>query len=172
MKTLKLLITEQCNLNCSYCCNKIKEVRKEFTFIKKQNFERFYLNMNWINQFKNIDITGGEPLLNIEYIKMICSKLAKTHNIYLYTNGLFLNIELINYLFLIGIKGIRIGIHNENKYLLKEESLYLYRYIQFICNEDLKEDNYIKGNSLATSNKFLFYKLNECKLNFTFIVLT
>jgi organic radical activating enzyme len=102
-KSLRLLITEECNLNCSYCCNKLPKCREKFDYkrLKEINF----------SQYDAVCITGGEPMLNpamLGYIKEMCNIDLKIP-IYLYTNGLLLSKQFPFKDF----TGITIGIHKE-----------------------------------------------------------
>ncbi|MFH2046138.1 MAG: 4Fe-4S cluster-binding domain-containing protein, partial [Pseudomonadota bacterium] len=53
MKKLRLLITEECNRNCSGCCNKDWDLQ---SLIVEQDYTKYDLIM----------LTGGEPMLNYE----------------------------------------------------------------------------------------------------------
>lgn len=77
--TLRLILFLECNMHCSYCCNEIPDISKQF--VKKQ-----FRDINF-NQYKNICITGGEPFLNKDLLYEVIDKLPEGKNLYIYTNG-------------------------------------------------------------------------------------
>jgi hypothetical protein len=102
-KSLRLIITELCNIECPYCCNKQELVRKHF--VEKQLEEVDF------TKYKNVCITGGEPLISPLYLKMILDLIPGWQNrLYLYTNGLLIS-EKTEHL-LLPFSGINIGVHD------------------------------------------------------------
>jgi|GEM_PF-1360463 len=98
MIIMSLALSEQCNLNCTYC-----NVDKYSS--KKVSAELF------LNEFKKkreehptelfqIDFYGGEPLLQWDLIKTIIEETKAEDNLqyFLPTNGLLLNDERVDYL--------------------------------------------------------------------------
>ncbi|KKN32346.1 hypothetical protein LCGC14_0814960 [marine sediment metagenome] len=82
----RVVLTDRCNLDCSFCCMKDKRIYYSFT----------NQTALWIAQqrYDEIAITGGEPLMELEkLVQFIC--LVKYFNpdakMYLYTNGMSLN---------------------------------------------------------------------------------
>ena len=68
-----------CNLNCAYCdTNHSKETSKEMTVKELANKLKE-------KTAKIVSLTGGEPLLNYQFIKELCTKYKA--NYYLETNG-------------------------------------------------------------------------------------
>jgi len=88
---LILYITNQCNLNCSYCfVDKSEEVMKIQTY--KKIFEEYKEKINSITFF------GGEPLLQFELIKQIIEYNEKNNYRYNYiinTNGINIDNNII-----------------------------------------------------------------------------
>lgn len=88
MEVKQIVLTEKCNLDCSYCYIQQKDnMMTQEVFLK--HFETF-------NKDYTIDLFGGEPLLNwnlIEFITNICltSSKARCMGINLYTNGLMID---------------------------------------------------------------------------------
>lgn len=81
MKKLNLLVTEQCNLKCSYCINKNK---------KNKPFDPKLLYRISPELYDLIVLCGGEPgLLNKEDLNLIKEKI-NYEKIKIFTNGLFL----------------------------------------------------------------------------------
>jgi molybdenum cofactor biosynthesis enzyme MoaA len=53
--TIRLILTLDCNLKCSYCCNKLESVYSRF--VKKSIDEIDF------SRYRNVCLTGGEPFL-------------------------------------------------------------------------------------------------------------
>lgn len=97
---LTLIVTQQCNLSCSYC-----PVMKKHGFMGEKIALKaidFYLDSSESLSGKNkIKLFGGEPLLNIPLLKKIISYIRKKDRsikIDLTTNGFFLDADLLNWL--------------------------------------------------------------------------
>ena len=88
---LVLYITNQCNLNCSYCfVEKNKKVMEMQTY--KNIFEEYK------EKIDNITFFGGEPLLQFELIKNIIEYNEQnkySYNYIINTNGIYINDNLI-----------------------------------------------------------------------------
>ena len=76
MKKLRLLITEKCNRSCSGCCNKQRDLN---TLPICNSYEGY----------KEIILTGGEPMLNPNHVVYLIHNIRKETRggtpIYLYT---------------------------------------------------------------------------------------
>ncbi|MDR1559337.1 MAG: radical SAM peptide maturase, CXXX-repeat target family, partial [Clostridiales bacterium] len=81
VKTITFVVTEDCNLRCSYCyeCgknyNKVMDkemARKAVDKILNQNTIRKYIDPNGEVRAVILDFIGGEPLLQIDLIDYIC----------------------------------------------------------------------------------------------------
>lgn len=81
----------KCNLNCKYCDTDFK------TDLKEYSVENLIKEIEKYKNIHSISLTGGEPLLEIEFLKEFLPKTNK--KIYLETNGtLYKNLgEIINY---------------------------------------------------------------------------
>jgi molybdenum cofactor biosynthesis enzyme MoaA len=108
--SLRLLITEQCNLACSYCCNRIPGVRKQFRMVDSLD------EINW-QRYRDVSITGGEPFMNQDRLFSAAWRARDAGcNLYLYTNGTLLTKRRVKMLKKAGFSGVRIGVHeNINK---------------------------------------------------------
>lgn len=98
MITYSLALSEQCNLNCTYC-NVDKLSKKVISFDAfKENFEK--IRHQNPNEKIQIDFYGGEPLLHWDLICQIIAFTRSDKNVvyYMPTNGLLLNEERIQYL--------------------------------------------------------------------------
>ncbi len=94
---LNLILTQQCNLSCSYC-----PVLKKQGFIAEETaFKAVDLYLKTKEREKKIKIFGGEPLLNIPLLKEIISRVREKDSsikIDLTTNGVFLDSGFLSYL--------------------------------------------------------------------------
>jgi len=102
--TLRILIHNNCNLSCSYCCNKISEQIERMVHKPLSEID--------FSLYQNICITGGEPLLDLIYLESILIELPKDKIIILYTNGYLLNSKALLLLYSYNIKFITVGIHD------------------------------------------------------------
>jgi len=117
MKKLRLLLFKECNRSCAGCCN------------KDWNLNALPINKGYKN-YKEIILTGGEPLLNIPLITKVCNDIWNQTDcpIYLYTaKGDNLK-ELVTVI--IYLDGITLTLHEQsdvegfikfNKFLLKAD---------------------------------------------------
>ena len=77
-KNITFVVTEKCNLNCTYCYEKHKTNRKMTKEVAKQAVD-FILNNNLTQEYYNtkdsklliLEFIGGEPLLEIDLINYI-----------------------------------------------------------------------------------------------------
>lgn len=67
IKTLRIQLTEECNLNCVYCCH--EGTKNDFCILKNRNLESFIRASYDVLGIKRVKFTGGEPL---EYDEDIC----------------------------------------------------------------------------------------------------
>lgn len=72
-----------CNLNCTYCDTAF-QTGKEFTPLELA--EKITTEYD-LNTFHSISLTGGEPLLSIEFLKEFLPIIQKKTKIYLETNA-------------------------------------------------------------------------------------
>ena len=160
MKTLRLLLTLECNLSCEYCCNKLLTVKKRF---QEKTLEECLTAVK-NGEYHTVCLTGGEPLLHndIQSLLIKFDQLRTEHksailDLYLYTNGLLLNniwreIPVLN--------GINVGIHYKHQMrdvfdaypdiLSEPTTLYV---------EDIYREEYLPN----IPDKFIkLWKRNEC----------
>ena len=96
---LIIIISSQCNLDCSYCSifKKDKFIEKKIAF-KAINL---YLNLLGNTNQGKIKIFGGEPLLKTDLLKEIISHIRQKNSqiiIELSTNGILLEDAILNWL--------------------------------------------------------------------------
>ena len=97
----RVVLTDKCNLDCSFCCMKKKE-----TFYSFKNQTALWIAKQ---RYDEIGITGGEPLVEFErLVQFICllKYFNKDAKIYLYTNGSLLHTETAATLKIAGLNGI------------------------------------------------------------------
>lgn len=98
MITMSIALSEQCNLNCTYC-----NVDK---LSKKKISAELFLEAFWKkkaelpNELFQIDFYGGEPLLQWPIVKDVIEATKDEKNVqyFMPTNGLLLNEERVAYL--------------------------------------------------------------------------
>ena len=144
MKTLRLIITLDCNLSCEYCCNKISEVKSRFIEKRLEEID--------FTQYSAVCISGGEPLLRRDLIYEILDLVPLDVPMYLYTNGLNLKQEDSWF------NGINVGIH------YKEQMKSIFNRVGFnkkfvFCVEDIHKEEYLPN----IPDKYIkTWKMNDC----------
>lgn len=101
--TLRVLVGWDCNLACSYCCNKLPEVRAGITPAKLEDLD--------FGKYKVVCISGGEPLLDIEAVQRVCEH-SRQCLVVLYTNGLLLDRATAHRISADGVDAVNVGLHN------------------------------------------------------------
>ena len=135
-KSLRLLITEECNLNCDYCCNKIKEVRDRFVYKRLSDID--------FGAYSSVNITGGEPLLDVEMVetvKQIC--LSQNVPVYLYTNGTLVDRGFS----FCGFSGTTVGVHTNGTMMMlcwNYPGIFTIKNIRFAV-EDVHKNEYMRN---------------------------
>lgn len=85
MKKSRLIITFDCHRDCSYCCNNYTSIMKDAVEID---------DLSILSDCEIINITGGEPLLDLRRTLNIIKKIKKTcpqSKIYLYTTKVLID---------------------------------------------------------------------------------
>ena len=88
-------ITDQCNLNCAYCCHYAPIAKRYFVY--KDSFEEDMLQLSILTdngrKLGTIGILGGEPMLHPEFVELciIARKYLPFSRVRVTTNGLLLN---------------------------------------------------------------------------------
>jgi uncharacterized protein len=99
-KTIMLMITYQCNLDCVYCYEKGKRSNRSMDIeVAKKIIEQAFIENESICEEIEFDFMGGEPLLEFEKIKKIAEWMwnrnwSKPYILYATTNGTLLNDEM------------------------------------------------------------------------------
>jgi len=157
MKSIRLLVTKKCLLNCKYCSNRYIQPVIEF-------------NLEDINTYNEIIITGGEPLLfpeNLLRLIHIIKNINFAIPVYLYTS--IFNLSSVNKHILTLLSGITFTVHNricfnefqDLKKYLDEVPLYPYsKRVHIFTEVELSEIDLYGWNV-----KFVTWKKDfECKL--------
>lgn len=91
-KTLLLLISHSCNLNCKYCYEWFKDSRRMSWEQAVKILENEFQHDD--EPIESVDLLGGEPLLNFEIIPKICNWIWERFpntRIFARTNGTLLS---------------------------------------------------------------------------------
>lgn len=155
MRTARLLITEECNLNCPYCINEVPEVREHFIEVK---------DLGAIPDiYDAICITGGEPLM--EVTKMFTAAYKFKHlESYLYTNGTKISRQLAEMIRYLEFDGVNVGIHPKDEHDAIRQIHHVHTEaweISDILRFDL-QDKYIALKGLFPGLRFRFWEPYEC----------
>lgn len=88
--TIRLSITNLCNMKCSYCHNEGQN-KRDINILSFKDF-RFILGLSKKFGLRGISITGGEPLMSPDITKMLyyCKKVG-LKKIDVCTNGILIN---------------------------------------------------------------------------------
>lgn len=154
--TLRLILFTQCNLDCSYCCNKQKRFNKFFVekTLKEIDF----------NKYENICITGGEPFLDKRLLYIILNSISEFKKVYIYTNGLLIGWDDIYLLKkLDNIKGINIGLHTIPQ-LKRIKPVEKFLPVTFRMNEDMERSFLKVYKHRLYGEKIKTWKMNKCHL--------
>ncbi len=106
LNCLDIIITNRCNLKCSYCEIPQIHSKDQEGFIKKETaFEAIDSFLKTTNKKVVIHFFGGEPLLNFSLIKEICEyaknkakKLSKKLTLSIAINGTLITEEVAEYI--------------------------------------------------------------------------
>ncbi len=105
MKNCRVLITKQCNFDCSYCLMKDEATAATFIPIKFDEFVKI------IQNYESFGITGGEPTICRYFLTKMLTTIRGCSDkpMFLYTNGTL--VETIPEYALKCLSGINIGVH-------------------------------------------------------------
>ena len=104
-RSVRILVTDSCNLNCNYCHN--EGILKGHSILGYEFFESFVEQISTIATVEKIILSGGEPLLHPRILEMIKLLVSKTDfQIALETNGTLLSKDILDVIEETGIKVI------------------------------------------------------------------
>ena len=140
----------KCNLNCNYCDTDFK------TDLKEYNATELIKEVEKHKNIHSISLTGGEPLLDINFLKEFLPLVKKT--IYLETNGTLHNElkEIINFIDIISMD-IKLNSTSKNGDLFKthEEFIKIATenkkeiFIKIVFDKNITNEEIIKCTNLA-----------------------
>ena len=93
MEIKQIVLTEKCNLNCGYCY-----MQQRDNMMSEETFMDIY---DGFDSDYQIDLFGGEPLINWDLIMFIvekCESDDRCKGINLYSNGLLLTQDKVDYI--------------------------------------------------------------------------
>jgi uncharacterized protein len=98
MKLYTVVLSEKCNLNCSYCGVDKWSKKSIDPYLCIEEFKK--LRNKFPEEKIQVDFFGGEPLLHLDLIKIIVENIKDDKNIkfYMPTNALLLTDEIVDYL--------------------------------------------------------------------------
>lgn len=98
MKTLLVVLSEKCNLNCTYCGVDKWSKKAIDPYLYLEEFRK--MRAAYPDETIKIDFFGGEPLLQMDLIATILEEVNQDNNIKLFmpTNGLLLDEEKVDFL--------------------------------------------------------------------------
>lgn len=88
---LALILTNKCNLNCTYCLR--KKTREEISLALAKKI----LRQARIAGYKNIGLTGGDPFLYSRFKDILLFLNQHRWNVLIETNGLLINLNWIDF---------------------------------------------------------------------------
>ncbi len=156
----RVVITDECNLSCEFCCMNDLEIYKSFETVRALYIAE--------KRYDEVCITGGEPLLELPKVVQFAA-LVRYFNpdvkIYLYTNGILLTEETLETLKLSGITGINWLAHSfisEMEYMFLNDILP----IRFLLGEkEMSKQNLeiMIGDIKNQKMDMRIWKMDDCK---------
>ena len=163
IKRIYIEITNQCNLNCTFC----KQNSRTPHFMSFEQFEHVLNNIGDTSKYLYLHVQG-EPLLHPKLKEFISLARSKNFNIQIATNSSLLknHMDLVDY----GIRKISFSLHSIDHQNI-DKDMYLNNILTF-CENTSKLDNrycelrFNNVNDMGENSKYLLSKLKE-KYDFT-----
>jgi radical SAM protein with 4Fe4S-binding SPASM domain len=114
-------LTERCNLRCTHCYQTGKETDElslweiKATISEIDEMFRAWSETYGLEFSPSFNITGGEPLLHEDIFEIIELLRMRNFEVYLLSNGIFLNKEKVNLLSRFGVKGVQVSMEGPEK---------------------------------------------------------
>ena len=158
----------KCNLNCAYCDTDFNSQNA-----KDYNIDDLALNLA-DNDAEVISFTGGEPLLELDFLKEFLSEYKSKLNkkIYLETNGtLYKNLaQIIDYIDIISMDiKLQSATGQKNLFFESEEFLKIAQkketFIKVVFDENISDDEIEKTTTLAKKYNILLILQPKMPIN-------
>lgn len=147
-----------CNLTCKYCDTDF-DLKNSYKYSPASLLEKICEDYD-ISKFHSISLTGGEPLLNTDFLKIFLQSLKEKTalKIYLETNATLYNelLEIKDYIDIISADIKLPSCTGKNTFELHEKFLKncngIYTFAKIVFNEDITEDEIKICTTLAQTN--------------------
>ena len=158
----------KCNLNCAYCDTDFNSQNA-----KDYNIDELFSNLA-DNDAEVVSFTGGEPLLELEFLKEFLSKYKSKLNkkIYLETNGtLYKNLaQIIDYIDIISMDiKLKSATEQDNLFFENEEFLKIAQkketFAKIVFDENISDDEIEKTTTLAKKYNILLILQPKMPMN-------
>ena len=170
-KKIAIHITYRCTKHCPYCPipdDKFGESKIEFLGDKfdstDDNLNTILNKITVLNSIDGISISGGEPLLSVNYvyeiIKTLKEKRGDSFHIHLYTNGDLLSNEIIENLNDYGLDEMRVDSLSPSVYKLLKAARF-----DFICEVPCIPTESFYSDICSLIDESADLKLNGINLN-------
>ena len=90
LSSVHLSLSDHCNLNCTYCYAR-ERVEKKYPALSFQEYQTIIDDILDINPNVFFTLTGGEPLLNADCLRIAEYIKSKNARVFLLSNGLLIN---------------------------------------------------------------------------------
>ena len=155
---VRIEITNRCNAACVFCF-------RNCDIVKKYNMLPYDKILNILDQLKDIGayeiiITGGEPLLHKDFLKIVKATRDRGFRVRINTNGTLLNENILKEISDLYIRALSISLHSLDNTVNKKIMRYKYNVDDILKNIKLA----IKYNiPVMTSTVVCNYNINTCK---------
>lgn len=155
--TARILVSWECNLSCSYCCNEQDRFRSGIIKTKLDNVN--------FNNYKFFCLSGGEPLLKPNRLADVIYRIPGNKTIILYTNGILLHKKLFDAYNFWRIDYINVGLHEESSFThiinnVIKQTKDSFIGVRFHLNETFKYLNMEEEYPLVN---FKYWKMDDCE---------
>lgn len=158
--SIRLEITSKCNLKCLYCHNEDYSDKEDD--MSTEEIIKLIKDMKKVYPINKILLTGGEPLINKDIVKIVeeITKLGIKSD--LVTNGKLLNKRLANDLINAGLKRIRLsidGFEEHSLYRIGSDHKELWEKAEYLVNRgDVNVCIHTVASPHNVNNLFKIYK--------------
>jgi len=150
-----IYLTDKCNMNCKYCYHK-NYGKYTMSYSKLRSAIDYFLRINC----DSIGFLGGEPLMAREILEKIIKYIryrSKAIRIAIYTNGVFLEDEIINFLNQYNVNKVFLSLDGNFKTYIKNRGI---NSLSRLENKIIYENILLKGSKIKKS-AVLLYLNNE-----------